>query len=160
MQHRVSKNGKGWAVFTLEDYSESFEFRIFGEEYLKFRHFLTINAFVFIKVFVREGWTNRDNGQKGAPRLQFNQVMLLQDVMEAFAKKLTIQLDIGQLHENRIRQLKDTLKAFKGSHPLSFTVYEAEDAIKVNLSSRRQKVHINSELLSTLQKQEVHFKLN
>lgn len=160
VQHRTSKNGKGWASFLLEDYSDSYEFRIFGEEYLKFRHFLTINAFVFLKVFVREGWTNRDTGQKGEPRLQFNQVMLLQDVMEAFAKKLTIQLDIGQLHEIRIRQLHETLKAFKGSHPLSFTVYESEDEIKVNLSSRKQKVQISSELLSTLQKQEVHFKLN
>jgi DNA polymerase-3 subunit alpha len=160
VQHRVSKNGKGWATFVLEDYSDSFEFRIFGEEYLKYRHFLTINAFVFIKVFIREGWTNKDSGQKGDPRLQFNQVLLLQDVMETFAKKLTIQLELGQLHENRIRQLQDTLKAFKGAHPLNFVVYEQEDAIKVNLSSRKQKVQINSELLSTLQKQEVHFKLN
>ena len=37
VQHRVSKNGKGWAAFTMEDYTDSFEFRIFGEEYLKFR---------------------------------------------------------------------------------------------------------------------------
>ena len=86
--------------------------------------------------------------------------MLLQDVMEAFARKLTIKLELGQLHENRIRQLQDTLKAFKGAHPLNFVVYEPEDAIKVNLSSRKQKVQINSELLATLQKQEVPYKLN
>ena len=35
VQHRVSKNGKGWGLFTLEDYNESYELRIFGEEYLK-----------------------------------------------------------------------------------------------------------------------------
>jgi len=160
VQHRISKNGKGWAAFTLEDYTDSFEFRIFGEEYLKFRHFLTINAFLYMKVFVREGWANKDTGQKGDPRLQFNQCMLLQDVMESCARKLTIQLDIEQLHENRIRQLKDTLKSFKGKHPLNFVVYEMEEAIKVNLTSRKQKVHISSELLLQLQDQEVHYKLN
>jgi DNA polymerase-3 subunit alpha len=160
VQHRVSKNGKGWAVFTLEDYSDSFEFRIFGEEYLKFRHFLTINAFLYLKVFIREGWVNRETGKKGEPRLQFNQCMLLQDVMEAFARKLTIQLDIEQLHEKRIQQLKDTLKAFRGKHPLNFIVYEMQDAIKVNLTSRKQKVHISAELLHELRDQEVHYKLN
>ena len=160
VQHRVSKNGKGWAAFTLEDYSDAYEFRIFGEEYLKFRHFLTMNAFLYLKVFVREGWANRETGKKGEPRLQFNQCMLLQDVMEAFARKLTIQLDIEQLHEPRIRQLKDTLKAFKGKHPLNFVVYQMEDAIRVNLSSRKQKVNISSELLHQLQDQEVHYKLN
>ena len=34
-----SKQGKGWALFTIEDYTDTYEFRIFGEEYLKFRHF-------------------------------------------------------------------------------------------------------------------------
>src|SRR5690554_1669455 len=43
VQHRVSKNGKGWAAFTVEDYSDAFEFRIFGEDYLKFRHLLIPN---------------------------------------------------------------------------------------------------------------------
>ncbi len=160
VQHRVSKNGKGWAAFTLEDYSESFEFRIFGEEYLKFRHFLTINAFLYLKVFVREGWTNRETGKKGEPRLQFNQCILLQDVMESFARKLTIQLDIDKLHEQRIQKLQETLKAFKGKHPLNFVVYEMQEAIKVNLTSRKQKVHISSELLHELKDQEVHYKLN
>ena len=160
VQHRVSRNGKGWALFTMEDYTDSFEFRIFGEEYLKFRHFLMINSFVFIKVFIREGWVNRDTGKKGEPRLQFNQFLLLQDVMENYARKLTIKLDIDQLQEERIRELKDTLRSHKGQQPLHFTVYELQEEIKVTLSSRKQKVQISSELLATLENKEVHYKLN
>ncbi|MBT8281181.1 MAG: DNA polymerase III subunit alpha, partial [Muriicola sp.] len=160
VQHRISRNGKGWALFTLEDYTESFEFRIFGEEYLKFRHFLMINSFVFIKVFIREGWVNRETGKKGGPRMQFNQFMLLQDVMENYARKLTIKLDIDQLRENKILDLKDTLRSHKGKHPLQFTVYEMQEEIKVTLMSRKQKVQISSELLATLEDKEVHYKLN
>ncbi len=80
--------------------------------------------------------------------------------MESFARKLTIQLDIDQLHEQRIQKLKETLKAFKGKHPLNFVIYEMEESIKVNLVSRKQKVHISSELLHQLRDQEVHYKLN
>ncbi len=160
VQHRVSKNGKGWAAFTMEDYTDSFEFRIFGEEYLKFRHFLMINSFAFIKIFIREGWVNRETGKKGDPRMQFNSFMLLQDVMEGYAKKLTIKLNIAALHEKRIHALKDTLRSYKGNHPLNFVVYEMEEEIKLNLSSRKQKVNITSELLHTLEEQEVHYKLN
>jgi DNA polymerase-3 subunit alpha len=160
VQHRVSRNGKGWALFTLEDYTDTFEFRIFGEEYLKFRHFLMINSFVYLKVFVREGWVNRETGKKGGPRLQFNQFILLQEVMENFAKKLTIKLNIDQLKEESIHELKDTLISYKGKHPLQFIVYEMEEEIKVTLSSRKQKVQITSELLATLEDNEVHYKLN
>ena len=160
VQHRTSKNGKGWALFTMEDYTDTFEFRIFGEEYLKFRHFLMINSFVFIKVFVKDGWVNRDTGKKGDPRLQYNHFMQLQDVMEAFAKKLTIKLNIEELQEKNIQDLKDTLISHKGNHPLHFTIYEMEEEIKVTLSSRKQKVQISSELLAILQENEVHYKLN
>ncbi len=160
VQHRVSKNGKGWALFTMEDYTDTFEFRIFGEEYLKFRHFLMINSFVFIKVFVREGWTNRDTGKKGDARLQFVHFMLLQDTLENFAKKLTIKLNIDQLKEENIYELKDTLISHKGNHPLNFVIYEMKEEIKVNLSSRKQKVEITSELLHTLEEKDVHYKLN
>src|SRR5690606_31621519 len=60
VQHRTSKMGKGLASFTIEDYSDSFEFRIFGEEYLKHQHFLVPNNFVYVKAMVQEGWTNRE----------------------------------------------------------------------------------------------------
>ncbi len=160
VQHRVSKNGKGWALFTMEDYTDTFEFRIFGEEYLKFRHFFMINSFVFVKVFVREGWTNRETGKKGDARLQFVNFMLLQETMENFAKKLTIKLNIDQLKEEKIHELKDTLISYKGKHPLNFVIYEMKEEIKVNLSSRKQKVEITSELLHTLEEKDVHYKLN
>ena len=160
VQHRVSKNGKGWAAFTMEDYTDSFEFRIFGEEYLKFRHFLMINSFAYVKLFVREGWTNKETGKKGDPRMQFNSFMMLQEVMETYARKLTIKLNITELEENKVLQLKDTLVNHKGEHPINFIVYEMEEKIKVNLSSRRQKVQISTELLHRLEEQNVHYKLN
>jgi len=160
VQHRVSKNGRGWALFTVEDYTDSFEFRVFGEEYLKFRHFLMINSFIYIKVFVQDGWINRETGQKGDPRLKFNSVMLLQDVMDTYARKLTIKLDISKLKTEDVAGLKDTFSVHRGDHPLNFVVYEMEEAIKVNLSCRRQKVQISSELLKELEQMEVHFKLN
>jgi len=160
VQHRISKNGKGWGLFTLEDYTDSHEFRIFGEEYLKFRHFLMINSFAYLKVYVREGWVNRETGKKGEPRLQYNDFKQLQDVMDTYAKKLTIKLDVSALQEKRIKALKDTLVSHKGKHPLNFVVYEMQDEIKLNLSSRKQKVNISSELLNVLEEQEVHYKLN
>lgn len=160
VQHRVSKNGKGWATFIVEDYTDSLEFRIFGEEYLKYRHFLMINSFAYFKIFIREGWVNRETGKKGDPRMQYNTIMMLQDVMETFAKKLTIKLDIAQLKEERILELKDTLISHGGDHPLSFVVYEMEEKIKVNMNCRKQKVNISSELLLQLREKQVHYKLN
>jgi len=160
VQHRVSKQGKGWAMFTVEDYTDSFEFRIFGEEYLKFRHFLMQNNFVFVKSFIREGWVNKDTGKKSEPRLQFNSFQLLHDVMENYAKKLSIQIDINDLKEAKILRLKELLHMHPGSQMLNFVVYDNAEQIKLQMPSRRQKVKVSQELINELENENVMFKLN
>ena len=160
VQHRVSRNNKPWAAFTIEDYDNSFEFRIFGEEYLKYRHFLLNNAFVYLKIFVKEGWTNKETNKKGEPRVQFNHVQMLQDVMEAYAKKLTIQLDVLDLKEDQIHVLKELFKTYRGSNLLNFVVYEMQDQLKLHMPSRKKKVKICNELLQELEEAQVHYKLN
>ncbi|MBD0823665.1 DNA polymerase III subunit alpha [Aestuariibaculum marinum] len=160
VQHRVSKQGKGWAMFTVEDYTDSFEFRIFGEEYLKFRHFLMHNNFVFVKTFVREGWINKDTGKRSEPRLQFNNFQLLHDVMESYAKKLSIQLEIGDLKESTISRLKELIDMHPGNQALNFVVYDNQEKIKLHMPSRRQKVKVCQELISELESEHVKFKLN
>ncbi|WP_100611045.1 DNA polymerase III subunit alpha [Confluentibacter lentus] len=160
VQHRVSKQGKGWASFTVEDYTDSFEFRIFGEEYLKFRHFLMKNNFVFVKTLIREGWVNKETGKMSEPRLQFNSFQLLHDVMENYAKKLSIQLNIEDLKADKIAQLKDLMHMHPGNHMLNFVVYDHKEQIKLQMPSRKQKVKISQELLNELENQDVYFKLN
>jgi len=160
VQHRVSKQGKGWGTFVIEDYMNSHEFRIFGEEYLKFKHFLMHNNFVFVRTLIREGWTNRETGAKGEPRLQFNSFQLLHDIMESYAKKLSIQLNTKEISEEKIQSLKELLQMHSGNHALKFVVYDDDDELKLEMSSRLQKIKISQELLEELKSQEVFYKLN
>ncbi len=131
VQHRVAKNGKGWGMFTLEGYDESYEFRIFGEEYLKFRHFLIQNNFTFMKVMVKEGWADKETGKKGEPRLQFMEVKQLQDVLETFAKKLILLLNIKDLHPDFIHRLSHLFVANKGDNQVTFEIMELEKIRKL-----------------------------
>ncbi|MBA6151577.1 DNA polymerase III subunit alpha [Gelidibacter maritimus] len=160
VEHRVSKQGKGWAMFTIEDYTDSFEFRIFGEEYLRFRHFLVRSSFVYVRVYVKEGWINKDTGKRTDPRLQFSSFQLLHDVMDTYAKKLSIQLEIKDLKESKIKTLEDILRMHEGNHALNFLVYDNEEKLKLHMPSRKQKVRISQELLDELSGQDVFFKLN
>ncbi len=160
IEHRVSKNGKGWATFTIEDYNEAHEFRIFGEEYLKHRHFLIPNSFVYVKLLVKPGWVNKETGKAGDPRVQFNSFEMLQDVMKKQSKKLTIQLKLGSLTDTQVSTLKDTIDVHKGDNQLSFIVYELKEKQQLKLVSNTQKVAITNELLTALDEQQINYKLN
>ncbi len=130
VQYRTGKNGKDWAMFTLEGYDESYDFRIFDEEYLKFRHFLVNNQFIYFKINVKDGWVNRETGKKSEPRITFQDAKLLADVLPTFAKKIAIQLDIYDVHQNLIQKLNEVFQANQGDHQVSFEVVEVEKIIK------------------------------
>jgi DNA polymerase-3 subunit alpha len=129
VQHKVAKNGKGWASFMLEGYDESHEFRIYGEEYLKFRHFLIANNFTYIKVTVKEGWVNQE-GKKGEPRIQFITIQYLQDVLTTFAKKLIVQFNVSELQEQQIMRLFEVFNSNRGDNSVCFEVMELQKVKK------------------------------
>jgi DNA polymerase-3 subunit alpha len=154
VQHRVSQNGKGWAMFTLEGFDESFEFRIFNEEYLKFRHFLIQNNFTFFKILVKEGWVNRETGKKSDPRIQFTEAKQLQDVLTNFSKKIIIDLDIKTLKPELINHLNTVFSEFQGDHQLSFEIVETEKTlvkstpmkVEMDFSDNEQDLQIDQEM--------------
>ncbi len=154
VQHRISKNGKGWASFFMEDFNESFEFRIFGEDYLKFKHFLIPNAFLHIKIMVQRGWND------GPARMSFSNVQMLQDILSKMAKKITINIEINNLDEKGIAILEDIAVRHVGKHALHFIIYDLEKKLKLNMPSRTKKVHISAELLKEMDEHKIHYKLN
>ncbi len=160
IEHLESRNGKGWGRFTLEDYSDQFEFRIFGEEYLRFKHFIDTNQFIRIKINIKEGWRNQETGRLGDPRIQFINFEMLHDVLSKNSKKITLQVDIHQLDSKSIKQLKRELRGFRGDKPIFFDVIDPKKQIKLTMASRKQKVNISQELLSLLEENSWHYKLN
>jgi len=126
-QHKVSNNGKLWGIFAVEGFDESFEFKIFGDDYLKFRHLFVQSNFIFAKVMVKEGYVNRETGKKSDPRIQFLHVQSLQDVFKEFAKKLTLELNVFDLKPKLINQLHNIFKNHSGNHPLTIDVLELKE---------------------------------
>ena len=159
VQHRVSKAGKGWAMFTMEDYGDSNEFRIFGEDYLRMKHFLVpILSYLFVLQFNQVGRIK--NGVTGEPRLKFTELKLLHDIMDELCKKVTIKIPLQEITANTILNLETILKNNPGKQSLNFTIWDAKEKIEVSLPSRNTKIHISNDLLATLESQQITFKLN
>lgn len=160
VQHRITKTNKGWGMFTVEDYEDSFEFRLFNEDYLKFRHFLVPNSFIHCKIKIKEGWIDKKTGKPTDPRINFMAMQQLQDLMASSAKKLTIQFHISEVVENRVEWLKDVIETHKGDHQLFFNLVDHEEKISLNMPSRLKKVNVTNELLDLLDEQGINYGVN
>ena len=160
VEHLVSKTGNGFAVFSFEDFNDQYKFRIFGEEYLKYKHLLEENKILRLRLTVREGWVNKDTGRVGEPRIQFLNVELMDGIIDSNSKKITLRVDSTAIVNDNIKKLKSTLSKFKGSSPVYFDIHDSKNEFKLNMISEDTKVNISKELLISLEEDEFSYKLN
>ena len=146
VKHLVNKSGKGFGSFVLEGYDESHEFRIYGEEYMKYRHYLTPNSFTFIKLTVKEGWPDKETGKRRDPIIQFIDFKILQDILELFTKKLVIHININDLQSEFIHQLSTVFQQNKGDKSVVFEVLELEK-IKKQIEITPQILPVSNEVI-------------
>ncbi len=160
VEHLVSKTGNGFAVFSFEDFNDQYKFRIFGEEYLKYKHLLEENKILRLRLTVREGWVNKDTGRAGEPRIQFLNVELMDGIIDSNSKKITLRVDSTAIVNDDIKKLRSTLSKFKGSSPVYFDIHDSKNEFKLNMISEDTKVNISKELLISLEEDEFLYKLN
>jgi DNA polymerase-3 subunit alpha len=80
---------------------------------------------------VREGWADKETGKKGEPRLQFTNIQFLQDVLDSFAKKLVLLLNINDIQAPLVAQLNRIFQKNKGNNPLDFEIMELEKTTRI-----------------------------
>jgi DNA polymerase-3 subunit alpha len=80
--------------------------------------------------------------------------------MDTLCKKITIKMSVDDVSEESILNLESILRNVNGTQSLNFTIWDAKEKIELSLPSRNTKIKISSELLATLDKQQINYKLN
>jgi len=146
--HKVSKNsGKPFGTFKLEDYEESFEFILFGEEYLKYKHFFHPGE----KLFVTGRVQPRRFGQEvNGMEFRINSIELLSDIRDKRARFIDITVNIDMLSDKLIQQLMDTIPNGEGKSTLRINI-ETNDTAALKLpSSTFNKINVTTDVLNAL----------
>lgn len=126
VEHKTAMDGRKWAIFSIEDYDNIHEFRIFKDDYLKYHIYLVTNQFIYFKIKIEEGFFDKKTNQRGKPRVVFTQMYSLQDVLTKNAKKVDIWLDLKDISIENIAQLKYITEKYAGNIPLNFLIYEPQ----------------------------------
>jgi DNA polymerase-3 subunit alpha len=154
--HRVSKTGKPFGTFILEDYNESIDLPLFGEDYVRFKAFLNTGYFIHLKGKVQERFHQPDNLE-----FKVSSVQLLGDLREKLAKSITINIPLNRVTDNFIDEIKNMLEANPGTCTVKFSVYDNDENIKIDMPSKKTKVNLSNELIQLLEsRKELSFKLN
>ncbi|WP_031527085.1 DNA polymerase III subunit alpha [Dyadobacter crusticola] len=144
-QERMSKNGSHFMIFKVEDYKGSLEMLLGGEDYIRFKNYLQVGQFLYIKGKVQNRWKQEDQFE-----FKITQIQLLPEIMGKMCKKIKINLSLDQIDAQFIHVLSDTLSHHPGQCAVNMTVVDPDTRLEVEMLSRGYRVAPTNELFKVL----------
>lgn len=140
-QHLTTKTGRPFGRFTIEDFSGSYTFTLFGKDWETFRiHCMEQNS-VLVRLKVGE-----HRFRPGELEITIISIKTLREVVENDIKELQIQINIQEITSEFIADIGSSLQSNKGGVSLIFNVIDPTTGIRVNLRSRTMKVELNNNI--------------
>ncbi len=154
MANRTTKTGKPFGTFTLEDFSGSYTFFLFSDDYLKFKEFMVKGWFLYVRGLVTTKWNGSDLTFK------INAMDLLTDIREKMTSKVLVNIEAARVSEDLIDRLDKIASQFPGKCALNINVMDSNEKIMVELMSRKYKVSPENTLMESLdQLGEISYKI-
>ena len=149
-----SKNGQEFGKFILEDYSDSYEFTLFGEDYIKLKHFIEPNRFIVVQINISK------NKYSGRVYTNIKDIELMDGLIEKKTKSINIKIDINDINDTIINNLSKILNQYKGDKSLNIEITDSNKRTSFK-SHSTQHIDINKELIEQIKKiDDIGFSLN
>ncbi len=155
-QHRYTKNGKPFGSFVIEDYSDSLSLNLFSEDYLRVKHFLEKENFVYVKAVIAPRFRSSDLYE-----VKIKSMMLLTDVVEKMSSDLLLEIPLSEINSIFISDLMDNVKNHQGNCRLKIKLRDDVEKSSVEMLARKVKVEPVGFLTQLLKKNnDLQYKLN
>ncbi|MBM3435035.1 MAG: DNA polymerase III subunit alpha, partial [Bacteroidetes bacterium] len=99
VNHRTSKTGNSFGTFTLEDFSDSEQFILFSEDYLRMNHFLVEGSSLLVKANIQP----RNSKNRDQLEVRINSLTLISDAIDKFAREVLVQVPLSKITEEFVK---------------------------------------------------------
>lgn len=144
IQHRVTKTGKQFGSFTIEDYSGKCEFILWSEDYVKYLNYLEKGKNLFICGSFRQRYN------KSEYEFKVEKMTLLETIKQTLTKQLIVDIEARHLKENLIGFLEQNIKQNPGRSSLKFNVIDPQHQLRVSMYTMENGFLMNDEMASYL----------
>ena len=150
-----TKNGKPYGISKVEDYTGSYEFAFFGNEWVEKKNFFNVGMFLFMK-----GKCQPKQWRQDEYEVKVNTIELLPDVKEEVIEQLTVYAPLAEINDEFIEEFSSLVKEHPGKVLLKFIVKD-EDGQHVGLVAREMKINLQKEIIAYLNSQSMlSYKIN
>lgn len=144
VKKKTDKKGNPMAFVTLEDFSGRGECIIFSKTYERYYHLLKPEAMVMV--------IGKADVSGDALKVLTDDIYSLDSVRQKFTKSIIVSLNVNEVEENAIRELKNVMEKHKGNCRCYFDVMEPEQKKCSRFQSTRFSVDFSDEFLNEVRR--------
>ena len=145
VKEMVSKaKGDPFGSMVLDDYSGSYELKLYGQEYTDFRNFFLDDTFIYCRGIVRTSRYNdkKTGAEKTFTKLKITSMMNLSGVLDKYTAKLGFKINLSDVNEAFCTELQRLAKRHKGTVPLQAVVLDPERRLQLTMGSDELRVKV------------------
>jgi DNA polymerase-3 subunit alpha len=144
--HRLSKQGKPFGNFTLEDLHGTERFALFGDDYMKFKDYLVEGWFVWVRGAVEP---RRFRDDPNDVEFRIKGMELLADLREKLLARVRIVVPADRIDASLVGTIEGWTARHPGGVGLSIDIAAPEGAVQ--FVSRTRRIGLTDEALQELE---------
>lgn len=152
---KTGKNNKVYATFTVEDYSGNTKIMMWSEDYLRFKHFITVGQMLYLKGSMRPRFNSTDQFE-----FKVSQIILLPEVRERLLNQVTLTIKAEKLKNGFLQDFQRMLENHKGTAVLKLHIKDDEQKLGVSAVATKVKINLENDMVKQLEEMEIEYKLN
>ena len=146
-EQRISQKGNPYGRYTIEDYTGSYEFALFGNAYNQYGHLLLKDLYILISGVVQQKnagmkWFKEAKDEEAEFEFVVQHVEMLNETQDKRTEGLNVRLALNAVTPELIDELSDRIKANPGQGRLHVTLVNPMTRHQVALTSRSLPIHV------------------
>jgi DNA polymerase-3 subunit alpha len=144
-QHRVTRTGRQFGSFIMEDYSGKSEFTLWSDDYIKFNNYLEKGKNLFVTGYFKQRYNKQEY------EFKVEKVILLESIKQSLTKQVIVDIEARHLSEDMVRFFESNVKKYPGKSGLKFNIVEPKSKYRVSLYTLENGFEMNDEMTAYLQ---------
>ncbi len=145
VQHRVTKTGKNFGSFSIEDFTGKTEFLLWSEDYVKFQNYLEKGQNILCNGYFRPKYNRPTEFE-----FKITSMSLLETVKQSLTRSIDISIHPVGVTAELVDFVDKNLKQYPGKTTLRFNIYEPKENLKLSLYSLERSFMMNEEMADYL----------
>ena len=152
-----SQKGNPYGRYTIEDYTGSYQFALFGNAYTQFAHLMLKDLYVLVTGVVQQKgagmkWFKEAKDEEAEFEFVVQRVDMLSDVQKSRTEGISIRFALDAVTPETIDELVDIVDANPGAGRLHVSVYNPINRQNIALTSRGHAIHITPQFYKWLER--------